>query len=55
MRDNVQRELGIPTSNRLMHDKFNREFESERQYDIHVLSQSVHNKIPLLNPLTLLL
>ncbi|EFN61253.1 Uncharacterized ATP-dependent helicase YHR031C, partial [Camponotus floridanus] len=42
-------ELGMPAPNRPMHDAFNREFERERQYDTNALSQSVQNKVPLLN------
>ena len=40
---------GIPVANRPMHDPFNREFERERQYNTNALSQSVQNKVPLLN------
>lgn len=42
-------ELGMPATNRPMHDAFNREFERERQYDRNALSQSVRTMVPLLN------
>ncbi|XP_039948619.1 uncharacterized protein LOC120766935 [Bactrocera tryoni] len=42
-------ELGMPAPNRPMHDAFNGEFERERQYDTNDLSQSIQNKISLLN------
>ncbi|GBP33235.1 hypothetical protein EVAR_5188_1 [Eumeta japonica] len=49
MSSKILPDLGMPTTNRLMHDAFNRESEREQQYDRDYLSQLLGTNVPLLN------